>query len=97
MESYRAHFFNIVCYRHGIERRLAKLFHVWTSGQLARMKRTIKQGIIRALQYHIVGQLQDHTKDYICAFNSACPEKGKHLLVLSSSNSTNSRSSFQLT
>ncbi|WP_376717188.1 integrase core domain-containing protein [Halomonas piscis] len=33
-----------MCYRHGIQHRLARPFHPWTNGQVERMNRTLKDG-----------------------------------------------------
>lgn len=72
-ERYRAHPFDVICYRHGIEHRLTKPFHPWTNGQVERMNRTIKQATTKAFHYASLKQLQDHIKDYLWAYNSARP------------------------
>ncbi len=72
-ESYRAHYFDVVCHRHSIEHRLTKPFHLWTNGQVERMNRTIMQATTKALHYAPLKQLQDHMKYYLWACNSARP------------------------
>ncbi|MFK4136730.1 DDE-type integrase/transposase/recombinase [Pseudomonas luteola] len=72
-ESYRAHPFDVVCYRHGIEHRLTKPFHPWTNGQVERMNRTIKQATTKAFHCASLRQLQDYIKGYLWACNSARP------------------------
>lgn len=72
-EAYKPHIFDVVCYRHGIEHRLTKPFHLWTNGQVERMNRTIKEATTRAFHYTSLEQLKAHLEDYLWAYNSARP------------------------
>ncbi|GAB3372521.1 IS481 family transposase [Azotobacter armeniacus] len=72
-EAYRAHPFDALCHRHGIEHRLTQSFHPWTSGQVECMNRMIKEATTQAFHYTSLEQLQAHLKDYLWAYNSACP------------------------
>lgn len=64
-ERYRAHPFDVICYRHGIEHRLTKPFHPWTNGQVERMNRTIKQATTKTFNYASLKPLQVHVNDYL--------------------------------
>lgn len=72
-EAYRAHPFDALCQRHGIEHRLTKPFHPWTNGQVERMNRTIKEATTKAFHYTSLEELRSHLKDYLWAYNSARP------------------------
>ncbi|ENA26519.1 hypothetical protein HMPREF1487_09626 [Pseudomonas sp. HPB0071] len=92
-ESYRAHPFDAVCYRQGIEHWLTKPFHPWTNGQVERINRTIS----KTFHYASLKQLQEHIKDYLWAYNSARPLRSLERqtpIGFSSSNGINNHSSF---
>ena len=75
-ESYRAHPFDAVCHRQGIEHWLTKPFHPWTNGQVERINRTIS----KTFHYASLKQLQDHIKD-ITALVHCALWRGKHPLA----------------
>ncbi len=72
-EAYRAHPFDALCQRHGIEHRLTKSFQPWTNGQVERMNRTIKEATTKAFHYTSLEELRSHLRDYLWAYNSTRP------------------------
>jgi transposase InsO family protein len=67
----RGHPFDRVCREHGIEHRLTKPNHPWTSGQVERMNRTIKDATVKRYHYESHHQLVRHLADFIAAYNFA--------------------------
>ena len=63
------HVFGLTCRRHGIERRLTKVNHPWTNGQVERMNRTIKEAAV--YRYKDRRHLQEHLDTFLCACNFA--------------------------
>lgn len=55
---YRVHRFDQICREHGIEHRLTKPSHPWTSGQVERMNRTIKDATVKRYHYDSDDQLR---------------------------------------
>lgn len=79
-EAYRAHPFDVLCQRHGIEHRLTKPFHPWTNGQVERVNRTIKDATTKVFHYTSLEELRVPLKDYLWAYISARPlraQKGR--------------------
>ncbi len=50
--------FDHVCDDHGIERRLTKVEHPWTNGQVERMNRTTKEATLKRYRYDGHDQLR---------------------------------------
>lgn len=65
------HVFDEICDKHGIKHRLTKINHPWTSGQVERMNRTIKEATIKRFHYEDHAQLRRHLADFILAYNFA--------------------------
>ncbi len=63
--------FEHVCREHEIDRRLTKVNHPWTNGQVERMNRTIKEATVKRYHYDTHSQLETHLKDFISAYNYA--------------------------
>ena len=71
------HVFDRVRDEHGIEHRLTKPYHPWTSGQAERMNRTIKDATTKAFHYPGFDALKAHVLAFVSAHNFA-----KHLEAL---------------
>jgi transposase InsO family protein len=71
------HVFDRVCEGHGIEHRLTKPCHPWTSGQAERMNRTVKDATIKVFHYPDPEALRAHVLAFVAAHNFA-----KHLKAL---------------
>jgi len=69
--TYITHMFDMRCQENGIEHRLTKVRHPWTNGQVERMNRTIKDATVKRYHYDDHGQLRNHLKDFINAYNYA--------------------------
>ena len=67
------HIFERVCRENGIEHRLTKIGHPWSSGQVERMNRTIKDATVKRYYYDTHDQLRQHLTDFINAYNYAPP------------------------
>ena len=65
------HIFGRVCDENGIERRLTKINHPWTNGQVERMNRTIKDATVKRFHYDSHDQLRTHLADFMAAYNFA--------------------------
>ncbi len=77
--------FDMICEANGIEHRLTKPNHPWSSedqktirgivfprdGQVERMNRTIKDATVKRYHYDSHGQLRTHLADFIAAYNFA--------------------------
>lgn len=63
--------FDRVCHMHGIERRLTKVKHPWTNGQVERMNRTIKEATVGRYHYASHGELKEHLHAFLMAYNLA--------------------------
>ena len=75
------HIFSRVCRVHGIDRRLTKVNHLWTNGQVERMNRTIKEATVKRYHYDTHSQLDTHVTDFIAAYNYALRLKTLHGLT----------------
>lgn len=65
------HIFDRVCRENEIDHRLTKVNHPWTSGQVERMNRTIKEATVKRYHYDTHSQLKTHVTDFIAAYNYA--------------------------
>lgn len=74
-EAFR-HLFARVCRAHGIEPRLTKVHHPWTTGQVDRMNRTLKEAPVKT--YY--DQTHQHLKHHLHAFQmgTTLPSNAKH-------------------
>ena len=77
--------FDMICEANGIEHRLTKPNHPWSSedqktirgivfprdGQVERMNRTIKDATVKGYHYDSHGQLRAHLTDFLAAYNVA--------------------------
>ncbi len=63
------HMFYMRCRENGIEHRLTRIRHPWTSGQAERMNRTIKEATVKRCHYDSHRQLEAHRTDFIDASN----------------------------
>jgi transposase InsO family protein len=54
------HMFDMPCEDNGIEHRLTKVKHPWTSGQVERMNRTIKEATVKRYHHDSHQQLDAH-------------------------------------
>lgn len=77
--------FDMICEANGIEHRLTKPNHPWSSedqktirgivfprdGQVERMNRTIKESTVKRYHYDSHDQLRAHLADFIAAYNFA--------------------------
>ena len=77
--------FDMICQANGIEHRLTKPNHPWSSkdqktirgivfprdGQVERMNRTIKEATVKRYHYDSHDQLRAHLADFIAAYNFA--------------------------
>jgi transposase InsO family protein len=70
-EIFRAHAFEYACAQNHIEYRLTKPYHPWTSAQVERMNRTLKEVTVRRFHYATHGQLQQHLGQFLDAYNFA--------------------------
>ena len=59
--------FDMICKANGIEHRLTKPNHPWTSGQVERMNRTIKEATVKRFHYDSHDQLRTHIADFMAA------------------------------
>lgn len=67
--QWRTHAFDLLCQAHGIERRLTKLNHPWTNGQVERMNRTLREATVSRYHYETHDQLKRHLADFFLARN----------------------------
>jgi transposase InsO family protein len=65
----RRHAFEAACA--DLDHRLTKPAHPWTSGQVERMNRTIKDATVRRYHYDGHAQFERHLADFIAAYNFA--------------------------
>ena len=63
--------FDMRCEENGIEHRLTKVKHPWTSGQVERMNRTIKETTVKRCHYDSHDRLRQHPTDFVAAYNDA--------------------------
>jgi len=63
------HIFGRACEKHGIEHRLTKVKHPWTTGQVERISRTIKEATVKRFHYDDHAQLRQHLANFIDAYN----------------------------
>lgn len=66
-EPFLCHVFEFACADLDIEHRLTKSRHPWTSGQVERMNRTIKDATIKRFHYESPDQLRKHLSDFVAA------------------------------
>ena len=59
--------FDMICKANGIEHRLTKPNHPWTSGQVERMNRTIKEATVKRFHDDSHDQLRTHIADFMAA------------------------------
>lgn len=64
---YMTHMFDMRCRENDIGRRLTKVRHPWTSGQVERMNRTIKETTVQRYHYDSHQQLEAHLSVFIDA------------------------------
>ena len=67
--------FDIICTANRIELRLTKPNHPWTSSQVKRINRTIKDATLKRYHYDNHEQLRIYLEDFIPAYNFARPLK----------------------
>ncbi len=72
-----SHIFDRVSNQHGIEHRLTKPYHLWTSGQAERMNRAIKDATSKPFHYPSRHGSRVHVLAFVSAYNHA-----KHLKAL---------------
>ena len=65
------HRFDRLCRRHGIEHRLTKPNHPWTSGQVERTNRTIKHATVKRYHYGDHQPLAAHLELFPNAYDHA--------------------------
>jgi hypothetical protein len=69
--QYMTHMFDMRCEENGIKHRLTKVKDPWTSGQVERMNRTIKEATVKRYHYDSHDQLRQHLTDFVAAYNYA--------------------------
>ena len=57
--------FGMSCKENGIGRRLTKVRHPWTNGQVGRMNRTIRDATVKRLHCETHDQLTHHLADVL--------------------------------
>jgi len=70
-DVFRCHSFDLACAQNKIDRRLTKVRHPWTNGQVERMNRTIKEATVKRYHYTSHEQLKTHIHDFMMAYNFA--------------------------
>jgi transposase InsO family protein len=73
--------FDDACEPHGIEHRLTKPGHPWTTGQVARRNRTLKEATVKRYDYESHQQLKEHLDNFLNAYNFAKRLKTLHGLT----------------
>ncbi|MFV0293327.1 MAG: integrase core domain-containing protein [Paracoccus sp. (in: a-proteobacteria)] len=63
--------FDMICEANGIEHRLTRPNHPWTSGQVEQMNRTIKDVTVKQYHYDSHDLLRCHPADFLNAYNFA--------------------------
>lgn len=63
--------FDMICGANRIKHRLTKPNHPWTSGQVERMNRSIKDVTVKRSHYDSHNQLRTHLDDFMAAYNLA--------------------------
>ena len=58
-----------MCRAHQIEHRLTKVAHTWTTGQVERMNRTLKEATVKTYHYNSHEQLREHLARFVAAYN----------------------------
>lgn len=61
--------FDRICIQHDIERRLTKVNHPWTNGQVERMNRTLKEATVGRYHYSGHEELKEHLQAFLMAYN----------------------------
>jgi transposase InsO family protein len=67
-EKWRTNMFGLLCQAHGIEHRFTKPNHPWTTGQVERMNRTLKEATVRRCDYDSHSKLVSGME----SFRSSC-------------------------
>jgi len=57
------------CRDEGMARRFTKIHHPWTNGELERMKRTVKDAILKRFHYDSFDPLRRHLDEFVAACN----------------------------
>jgi transposase InsO family protein len=70
-ETVWAHAFEYACAQNDIEHRLTKPYHPWTTGQVERMNRTLKDATVRRYYYDSHDQLRAHLQLFLDAYTFA--------------------------
>lgn len=65
---WRGHPFDRTCRQHCIEHRVTKPNLPWTTGQVERMNRTLKEATVQRYYYEIHEQLRGHLADFVMAY-----------------------------
>lgn len=65
------HIFGRICREHGSEHRLTKPNHLWTTGQVERMNRTLKDATVKRYYYNSHQQIKEHLYTFLNAYNFA--------------------------
>lgn len=63
--------FDMICKANGIEYRLTKPNHPWTTGQIERMNWTIKGATVKRFHNDSHDQLRIHLADFMVVYNFA--------------------------
>jgi len=78
---FRAHAFELACALNHLDHRLTKPKHPWTTGQVERMNRTLKEATVKRYHYGTHDQLREHLQTFIMAYNFAKRLKTLHGLT----------------
>ena len=70
-EPFPAHAFENSCAKPGIDHRLTRSKHPWTSGQVERMDRSIKDATVKRSHYETHDKFRSHLADVVTAYNFA--------------------------
>ena len=65
------HIFDRVCDENGIDHRLTKVNHPWTTDEVERMNRTIKGATVKRYHYNSHDQLRTRLHLFVDAYNHA--------------------------
>ena len=70
------HPFGQLCTEWGIEQRFTKPAHPWTTGQVERMNRTVKEATIKRYPYETSAEFDRHLLTFLVAYNYTKRLKG---------------------
>ena len=65
------HRFDRICRAYGLEHRLTNPAHPWTTGQVGRMNRPIKEATVQRYHYQRTAELNGHRQAFLLAYNQA--------------------------